>query len=41
MDSGEVEVAVEVEAFPGLDAVAMAAEVGLANADAVGEDSET
>ena len=41
LDSGEVEMAVEAEAFPGLDAVAVAAEVGLADADAIGEDSKT
>ena len=43
LDSGEVEMAVEVEAFPGLDAVAVvaAAAVGLADADAIGEDSKT
>ena len=41
LDSWEVEVAVEVEAFPGLDAVTMAEEVGLTDADAIGEDSKT
>ena len=41
LDSGKVEVAVEVEEFPCLNAVTVTAEVGLTDADTVGEDSKT
>ena len=41
LDSGDIEVAVEVEEFPGLNALVVAADVGWADANTIGEDPKT